>query len=169
MLGLTLHKPSMLSSLRVGLFYCIFCHGAFAASPIQDGLFPQYQFKQVIPVIVGLLIIAFILHALDRQLKKRVEHKFWLAEDVSKPISSRLDDFRDKKWLIIGITLFGLILVAYFFLPLLQQHQHLRFIKYSGLGLLIFSAYLLGKFMRGKQVELLINNLDQHIERKKLH
>ena len=167
MLGLTLHKPSIFHSLRVGLIFCIFCHGAFAASPMQDGLFPQYQFTQVIPVIVGLLIIAFILHALERQLKKRVEHKFWLAEDVGKPISSRLDGFRDKKWLIIGLILFGLILAVYFFLPPSQQHQHLHLVKYLGLGLLIFSAYLLGKFMRGKQVELLINNLDQHIERKK--
>ncbi len=166
MLGLILHKRSMLLSLRVGLLFGFFSNGTFAALPTQDGLFPQYQFIQVIPVIFGLLFIVFILYGLDKQLKKRVEHKFWSVEHAGQPITTQADSLLYIKWLIVGTTLFGLLLAVYFYSSPIQQ-QYLSLIKYTGIGLLMLSAYFLGTFIRGKQVEFLISNLDQRIERKK--
>ena len=165
--GLTLHKRSMSRSLRIGLLFGLFSNGTFSATPLQDGLFPQYHFVQTIPVIVGLLFIVLVLHGLDRQLKKRVEHKFWAVEEVTKPKIARMDGFLDKKWLMAGTTLLVLLFSVYFLFEPFQQPQSLNLIKYFGLGLLMFSAYLLGAFIRSKQVESLISNLDLRIERKK--
>lgn len=165
-----------LNQAQAGSFFVTFSPKLTIATPqlptftLISWLAP-YQFKQVISIVLGLVLIVLILFVLDRQLKKRVLHKFLMADKTTEALS---DSFKIPTEIIFiaSLLLFSGMVAAYSsVLAPYQFHQNKYFLKYLGLGLLILTlvcGYLLGSLRRNRQVEILINNLQIQIKNRQI-
>lgn len=139
--------------------------------PTEIGLLANYQFEQIVPIVLGLMLLVLILFVLDLQLKKRVLRKF-LTEDQTPKNQADSLIFTNHLFLVLGILILGLSVALYHFVlapHLLYQSQ--LFVKYISEGLIILAllgGYLFGSFKRSRQVELLINDAQRQIKNKKM-
>jgi PAS domain S-box-containing protein len=128
--------------------------------PAEIALLAKYQFEQVIPIVLGLMLLVLILFVLDQQLKKRVLRKFLTDDQTPKNQVDSLGH-TNNLFLILGILILGLSIALYHFVlaPILLSQSHLL-VKYISEGLItlaLVGGYLFGSFKRGRQAELLIN------------
>ena len=139
--------------------------------PTEIGLLANYQFEQIVPIVLGLMLLVLVLFVLDLQLKKRVLRKFLMENQTPKNQADSLI-FTNNLFLVAGILILGLSVALYHFVlapHLLYQSQ--LFVKYISEGLIILAlmgGYLFGSFKRSRQVELLINDSQRQIKNKKM-
>jgi PAS domain S-box-containing protein len=141
----------------------------FPNHPAEIALLAKYQFEQVIPIVLGLMLLVLILFVLDQQLKRRVLRKFLTDDQTPKNQADSLGH-TNNLFLILGILILGLSIALYHFVlaPILLNQSQLL-VKYISEGLItlaLVGGYLFGSFKRGRQVELLINESQLQMKNK---
>ncbi len=137
--------------------------------PTEIALLANHQFEQVIPIVLGMMLLVLILFVLDQQLKKRVLRKF-LAEYQTPKSQTESLAHTNSLFLVLGILILGLSIALYHFVlaPILLSQSHLL-VKYISEGLIalaLVGGFLFGSFKRGRQVELLMNESQQQMKKK---